>query len=130
MQVGEHLAQLARDVDRQALVQRMAKFRHLFFEVAALDVFHHQVMAIFLIEAVADRGDRGMAQLGQGIGFAGEIFVGFAALLRVDEVIDHLLERARAIGQALVLREVNHSHAAAADQLLDQVAVLEQRTAR
>ena len=61
MQVGEHVAELPRDVDHQAFGQRAAANRKFFFEVAALDVLHHQVVAILSVEAVGDRGDRGDA---------------------------------------------------------------------
>ena len=61
-----------------------------------------------------------MLELGQGIGFAREVVVGLHPLLRVDEVIDHLLDRAGPVGQALVMRQVDHPHPAAAEQTLDR----------
>jgi len=39
-------------------------------------------------------------------------------------MIDHLLEGARTIRQALIVRQVNHPHPAAADQTLDRIASL------
>ena len=103
---------------------------NLLFEVAALDVLHHQVMAILSVEAVGDRGDRLMLQLREGVGFAREVFVGLDPLLLVDEVIDHLFDRARAIGQALVVRQVDHPHSAAAEQAFDSVADLQNGAGR
>ena len=64
-----------------------------------------------------------MLQLREGVGLAREIVVGLEPLLLVDEVIDHLLDRAGAIGQALVAREIDHSHSAAAEHSLDQIAI-------
>ena len=130
MQVGEHVAELARDVDDEALGQRTAASRNLLFEVTALDVLHHEIVAILGVEAVGDRGDRGVLELSQGIGFAGEVVVGLDSLLRIDEVIDHLLDRAGTIGQALVMGQVDHPHPAAAEQAFDLVAVLQNRTGR
>ena len=127
MQVGEHVAELARDVDYQAFGQRTAAHRDLFFEVAALDVLHHQVVAVLVVEAVADRGDGRVLQLRERVGFARKIIVGLDPLLRVDEMVDHLLDRAGAVGQALVVREVNHPHPAAAEQAIDLVALLQNR---
>ena len=107
-------------------VQRLAASRgELFFEVAALDVLHHQVMAILRVEAIGDRGDRLMLQLREGVGLARKVVVGFEALLLVDEVIDHLLDRAGAIGEALVVREIDHAHSAAAKHPLDLIAACE-----
>ncbi len=125
MQVREHVAQLARDVDHQALRQRLAARGKLLLEVAPLDVLHHQVMAISELETVGDRGDRLMLQLRERVGFAREIFVGLDPLSLVDKVIDHLFDRARTIRQALVVREVNHPHPAAAEQPRDLVASLQ-----
>ena len=126
MQVGEHVAELARDVDHQALGQRLVVARsELLFEVAPLDILHHQVMAILIVEAIGDGGNRLMLQLREGIGLAREIVVGFESLLLVDEVIDHLLDRAGAIGEALVAGEIDHAHSAAAEQPLDRVATRE-----
>ena len=82
-------------------------------------------MAVGELEAIGDRGDRLMLQLRESVGFAREIFVGFDPLRLVDKVIDHLFDRAGAIGEALVAREVNHAHPAAAEQPLDQVASLQ-----
>ena len=65
-----------------------------------------------------------MLQLGEGIGLAGEVFVGFDPLLGVDKVIDHLLERAWTIGEALVARQVNHPHPTAAEQPLNLITIL------
>ncbi len=127
MQVGEHVAELARDIDYQAFGQRAAARRNLFFEVAALDVLHHQVVAVLIVEAVGDRGDGGVLELRERVGFAGEVIVGLDPLLLVDEVVDHLLDRAGAVGQAMVMREVDHSHPAAAQQALDLVAILQNR---
>ena len=123
VQIGEHVAELARDVDHQALRQRSAARGDLLLEIAPLDILHHQVMAILVVEAIGDRGNRLMLELRERVGLAREIFVGLDTLLLVDEVIDHLLDRAGAIGQALIAREVDHPHAAAAEQALDQRSV-------
>ena len=66
-----------------------------------------------------------MLQLRERVGFAREVIVGLDPLLLVDEVIDHLLDRAGAVGQALVMRQVDHPHPAAAEQALDLVAILQ-----
>ncbi len=94
----------SRDVDYQAFGQRAAARRNLFFEVAALDVLHNQVVAVLIVEAVGYRGDGGVLELRERVGFAGEVIVGFDPLLLVDEVVDHLLDRAGAVGQAMVMR--------------------------
>ncbi len=99
--------------------------RDFLLEVAPLDVLHHQVMAVLIVEAVGYGRNRGMLQLGEGVGLAGEIFVRFQPLLRIDEVIDHLLDSAGPARQALVARQVDHPHPAAAQQALDQVAILQ-----
>ena len=125
MQVNEHVAQLARDVDYESLGQRLAAHRELLFEVAPLDVLHHQVMAIGELEAVGDRGNRLMLQLRERVGFAREIFVGLDSLRLVDKVIDHLFDRARTIRQPLIAREINHPHPAAAEQPVDRIAALQ-----
>ena len=51
--------------------------------------------------------------------------IGLDPLLRVDEVIDHLLDRAGAVGEALIVRQVDHPHPAAAEQPFDLIAMLE-----
>src|SRR5216684_2300092 len=84
-------------------------------------------MAVLIVEAVADCRNRVMFELGEGIGFARKVFVGLDPLLRIDEVVDHLLDGAWAVGQALVARQINHPHPATADQTLDEVALLQQR---
>ena len=68
-----------------------------------------------------------MLELRERVGLAREIFVGLDPLLLVDEMVDHLLDRAGAVGQALVVREVDHPHPAAAQQALDLIAVLQHR---
>ncbi len=127
VQVDQHVAQLARDIDHQPLGQRLAARRELLFEVAPLDVLHHQVMAIGELEAVGDRGNCLMLQLRERVGFAREIFVGLDPLRLVDKVIDHLFDRAGPIREALIVREIHHPHPAAAEQPLDLVARLQQR---
>ncbi len=130
MQIREHVAQLARDIDHQSLGQRLAARGKLLLEVAPLDVLHHQVMAVGDFEAIGDRGNRLMLQLREGVGFAREIFVGLDPLRLIDKVIDHFLDSAGTIREALIARQVDHSHPAAAEQFLDTVAVLEHRVRR
>ncbi len=91
----------------------------------ALDILHHQIVAILVVEAVADCGDSRMLQLRESIGFAREIVVCLDPLLRIDEVIDHLLDRAGPIRQPLIMGEVNHAHPAAAEQTIYPVAPLQ-----
>jgi hypothetical protein len=66
-----------------------------------------------------------MFELRKGIGFAGKVLVGFEPLLRVDEMIDHLFDGTGAAGKPLVVRKINHPHAAAAQQPLNFVPMLE-----
>jgi hypothetical protein len=63
-------------------------------------------------------------ELRKSIGFAGKVLVGFESLLRVDEMIDHLFDRAGTARKALVARQVNHPHAAATQQPLNFVSML------
>ena len=72
-------------------------------------------------------GIAGVLELRERVGLAREVFVGLDPLLLVDEVIDHLLDRAVAVGQALVMREVDDPHPAAAQQALDLITVLQHR---
>ncbi len=95
VQIGQHVAQLTRDVDHEPFGQRPAANRDFFFQVAPFDVLHHQVMAVLVVETVADPGNRRMLQLREGVGLAGEIFVGLNPLLRVDEMVDHFLDGAQ-----------------------------------
>src|SRR5215472_2317977 len=83
-------------------------------------------MPVLVIETVGDRWNRLMLKLGECVGLAREIFIGLYPLGLVDEMIDHLLDCARTISQAAVAGQVDHSHAAAAEQPLDRIAALEQ----
>ena len=66
-----------------------------------------------------------MLELCKRVGLAREVIVGFEPLLRIDKMIHHLLDGARTAGQALVAREINHSHAPAAQQAFDPVTLLQ-----
>ena len=55
----------------------------------------------------------------KSVGLAREVLVGLDTLGLVDEVIDHLLEGAGAVREPLIARQVNHPHAAAAQQPLN-----------
>ena len=127
MQVREHVAQLARDIDHQPLGQRLAARGQFLLEVAPLDVLHHQVMAVGELEAIGDRGNRLMLQLRERVGLAREIIVGLDSLRLVDKVIDHLFDRARPIRQPLIVGQIHHPHPAAAEQPPDLVAALQHR---
>jgi hypothetical protein len=125
MQIGEYVAELACDVDYQAFGQWLATLSELLFQVTTFNIFHHQVMAVLVIETVADRWNGGMLQLGESISLAGEVFVGLQALLGIDKVVNHFFDGAWTVRQALIMRQVDHPHAAAAQQAFNSVSLLQ-----
>src|SRR5215472_6172847 len=125
MQIGEYVAELARNIDYQAFGQWLATLGELLFQVTAFNIFHHQVMAVLVIETVADRWNGGMLELGESISLACEIFVRLQALLGIDKVVNHLFDGAWTVGQALIMGQVDHAHAAAAQQAFNPVSLLQ-----
>jgi|SRR5713101_4306067 len=84
-------------------------------------------MTVPFAEAIDDRGDRWMFQLGKGIRLAVKILDRSRPLFGIGEPIENLLDGTATIRQALVLGNIYQPHASTGQEALDAVTPGKQR---
>ena len=70
VQIFERVQHLERDLDYTIFRELAAGRPELLFQGVALDILHHQVMAVLLAEAVEDARDMLVIELGEHVGLA------------------------------------------------------------
>jgi hypothetical protein len=85
-------------------------------------------MAVALTEAIEDGGNSRMIQLRKRVSFAMEVFDRTGAFFRIGKAVEDLFYCATAVGQALVVGDIDEPHAAAGEEALDAVSSREKRS--
>ena len=128
----QHVAQLNRPFQHLLLRQEAGHVGEDRFEIAAFDIFHHQIRAGFFAEVIVHFGNGRMAERGQDIGFALEVLHGHCPHLRIERVALHFLDRAQLhhVGKALIARLIDRAHAAQPQNAQDFIAILQNAAGR
>ena len=130
MQVAQHIAQFERPLQHRLDRQKVAHRIDDRFQVAPVDVFHHQIRAILAREVIVDLRHRGMAERCQHIRLALERAQRHLAHALIGGQVEHLFDGdvPHHIRKTEIPRLVHRPHAADADHAGDPVAPLEHRT--